>query len=79
MPTCGWCGAALAGGGGEGPVNVQRADRRVFGVPPATGLLVLGTLVAAIGVFLLFTGNAVLGAVVLLVGLLMLAGFPAVA
>ena len=60
-------------------MSVQQADRRVFGVPPATGLLVLGTLVAAIGVFLLFTGNVVLGVVVLLVGLLLLAGFPAVA
>ena len=62
-----------------GPVAVQQADRRFFGVPPATGLLVLGTLAAAIGVFLLFTGNVVLGVVVLLVGLLLLAGFPAVA
>jgi len=79
MPTCGWCGAALASAGGAEPVNVQQADRRVFGVPPATGLLVLGTLVAAIGVFLLFTGNVVLGVVFLLVGVLLLAGFPAVA
>lgn len=79
MPTCGWCGAALGGASEAGPVNVQQADRRVFGIPPATGLLVVGTLVVALGVFLLFTGNVVFGVLAVLGGLALLAGFPAVA
>ena len=77
MPTCGWCGASLTGG--REPVAVQQADRRVFGIPPATGLLVLGTLVAALGVFLLFTGSVVAGVLALIGGGILLAGFPSVA
>lgn len=79
MPTCGWCGAALVGASEAGPVSVQEAERRVFGVPPATALLVLGTLVVALAVFLLFTGRVAAGVVALLIGLLLLAGFPSVA
>lgn len=77
MPTCGWCGASLTGE--RETVTVQQADRRVFGVPPATGLLVLGTLAAALGIFLLFTGNVVPGVLALVGGLILLAGFPSVA
>lgn len=79
MPTCGWCGAALAGEPEPEPVAVQQADRRVFGVPPATGLLVLGTLVVGLGIVLVFTGNAALGLVALAAGLLVFAGFPSLA
>ena len=79
MPTCGWCGAALAGGPEPETVTVQQADRRVFGVPPATGLLVLGTLFVALGVILLFTGNTALGLFALAAGLLAFAGFPSLA
>jgi hypothetical protein len=78
MPTCGWCGAALAGPE-HGTVGVQQADRRVFGVPPATGLLVLGTILVALGVFLVFTGRAAVGLLALAVGLLVFAGFPSLA
>jgi hypothetical protein len=79
MPTCGWCGAALAGGAASGPVGVQRADRRVFGVPPATGLLVVGALLLVLGVVLLFTGSIALGLFALAAGLLVLAAFPSLA
>lgn len=77
MPTCGWCGVSLTGE--RETVAVQQADRRVFGIPPATGLLVLGTLVAALGVFLLLRGSIVAGVLALIGGVLMLAGFPSVA
>ena len=80
MPTCGWCGAALDGGGQEHPtVGIHEPDRRVFGVPPATGLLVLGGPVIGLAVVLLLTGTTVFGALLLVVGLVILAGFPAVA
>ena len=79
MPTCGWCGAALAGGPTPETVGVQRAERRVFGVPPATGLLVVGALLLALGVLLLFTDNTAFGLLALAAGLLVLAAFPSLA
>ncbi len=78
MPTCGWCGASLEGAE-LGTVSVHEPDRRVFGVPPATGLLVLGGLVIGLAVVLLLTGTTVFGALLLVVGLVILAGFPGVA
>lgn len=79
MPTCGWCGAALAGEPEPETVTVQEADRRVFGVPPATGLLVVTAFLIALGVTLVFTGNAALGLFALAAGLLVFAGFPSLA
>ena len=79
MPTCGWCGAALADGPAHETVGVQRADRRVFGVPPATGLLVLGALLLVLGLVLLLTGSTAGGLFALAAGLLVLAGFPSLA
>ena len=79
MPTCGWCGASLAGAAGATTVGVHEPDRRVFGIPPATGLLVLGVVVAAVAFYLLLTGRIVVGAIALIVGFVVLAGFPGVA
>jgi hypothetical protein len=83
MPTCGWCGAALGEAASEpakvGTVGVHEPERRVFGVPPATGLLLLGIAVAALAFFLLFTGSVLVGALLLVLGLTILAGFPGVA
>lgn len=79
MPTCGWCGAKLAGGAEPETVTVQQADRRVFGVPPATGILVVGTLLIVLGVVLVFTGNAAFGLFAMAAGLLVFAGFPSLA
>ena len=79
MPTCGWCGAALGGGEQRPTVGVHEADRRVFGVPPATGLLVLGAGLAVLAFFLLVTGSLVIGVLLLLAGLALLAAFPGVA
>jgi len=79
MPTCGWCGASLTGAGGETTVGVHEPERRVFGIPPATGLLVLGVLIAAVAFYLLLTGRIVVGAIALIVGFAVLAGFPGVA
>jgi hypothetical protein len=79
MPTCGWCGASLTGAAGATTVGVHEAERRVFGIPPATGLLVLGVVIAAAALYLLLTGRMVVGAIALLLGLAILAGFPGVA
>jgi len=79
MPTCGWCGAALAGGAASETVGVQRSDRRVFGVPPATGLLVVGALLLALGIVLILTDSTAFGLFALAAGLLVLAGFPSLA
>ena len=79
MPTCGWCGAALADGPAPETVGVQRAERRVFGVPPATGLLVVGALLLALGIVLVLTGSTAFGLFALAAGLLVLAGFPSLA
>jgi hypothetical protein len=76
MPFCGWCGAAL-----DAPretVNVH-ADRRVFGVPPATALLVLGGLLLGFSVVLLVSGRVLVGAVLLVASLFLLSGFPSIA
>ena len=78
MPTCGWCGASLAGEEREA-VGVHEPERRVFGIPPATGLLVVGVGLTALAFYLLLSGTVVVGAVVLVLGLLVLAGFPGVA
>jgi hypothetical protein len=78
MPTCGWCGAALAEREPE-TVNVQQPDRRVFGVPPATGLLAIGALLLALGILFVLTGHTVLGLFSLAAGLFVLAGFPSLA
>jgi hypothetical protein len=79
MPTCGWCGAALTAGDGDATVGAHQPERRVFGIPPATGLLVLGVAVSAVAFYLLLTGRVVVGAIALIVGLFVLAGFPGVA
>ena len=79
MPTCGWCGAALAAADGGATVGVHEPERRVFGIPPATGLLVVGVAICAVAFYLLLTGRVVVGAVALIVGLFVLAGFPGVA
>jgi hypothetical protein len=79
MPTCGWCGAALTAADGEATVGVHEPERRVFGIPPATGLLVLGVAISAVAFYLLLTGRVVVGAIALIVGLFVLAGFPGVA
>jgi hypothetical protein len=79
MPTCGWCGAALAGGPPAETVAVQRPERRVFGVPPATGLLVVGACLLVLGIVLVLTGSTALGLFALAAGLLVLAGFPSLA
>jgi hypothetical protein len=79
MPTCGWCGAALGARGGDATVGVHEPERRVFGIPPATGLLVLGVAISAVAFYLLLTGRVVVGAIALIVGLFVLAGFPGVA
>jgi hypothetical protein len=76
MPFCGWCGAAFDEN--RETVNVH-ADRRVFGVPPATGLLVLGGLLLGISLVLLVTGRVLLGAVLLVASLFLLSGFPSIA
>ena len=76
MPVCGWCGAAL--GPDRETVNVH-SDRRVFGVPPATGLLVLGGLLLGFSLVLLVTGRIVVGALLLIAALFLLSGFPRVA
>lgn len=78
MPTCGWCGASLTEAKSE-TVAVHEPERRVFGIPPATGLLVLGVGVTALAFYLLLTGSVVAGAVALVAGLALLAGFPGVA
>jgi hypothetical protein len=78
MPTCGWCGASLTGEGAT-TVGVHEPERRVFGIPPATGLLVLGVLIAAVAFYLLLTGRIVVGAIALIVGFAILAVFPGVA
>ena len=79
MPTCGWCGAALTARGDDATVGVHEPERRVFGIPPATGLLVLGVAISALAFYLLLTGRVVVGAIALIVGLFVLAGFPGVA
>ena len=76
MQYCGWCGAAIAGPGET--VNVH-ADRRLFGVPPATLLLSLGLLFVALAVILLVAGRVLAGAVLLVAGLFLLSGFPQIA
>ncbi len=76
MQYCGWCGAAIAGR--QETVNVH-ADRRLFGVPPATLLLALGPLLVALAIVLLVTGRLVAGVVLLVVGLFLLSGFPQLA
>jgi hypothetical protein len=76
MPFCGWCGAALDGA--REIVNVH-ADRRVFGVPPATGLLVLGGLLLGFSLVLLVTGRVLVGVVLLVAALFLLGGFPSIA
>jgi hypothetical protein len=79
MPTCGWCGAALAGEREPETVNVQQPDRRIFGVPPATGLLAIGALLLALGILFVLTDHIVLGLFSLAAGLFVLAGFPSLA
>jgi hypothetical protein len=79
MPTCGWCGASLTSAESREPVGVHEPERRVFGIPPATGVLVLGVAVTALAFALLLTGSVVAGAILLVVGLAILAGFPGVA
>lgn len=79
MPTCGWCGASLDGAEARETVSVHEPERHVFGVPPATGLLVLGTLILALAVYLLLTGTTLIGALLLVAGLFVLSGFPAIA
>ena len=76
MQYCGWCGAAIAER--RETVNVH-ADRRLFGVPPATLLLALGLLLVAFAIVLLVTGRLPAGAVLLVAGLFLLSGFPQIA
>lgn len=78
MPTCGWCGASLTEQKAE-TVAVHEPPRRVFGIPPASGLLALGVGVVALAFYLLLSGTVVVGAIALVVGLAILAGFPGVA
>ena len=76
MQFCGWCGAEIEGRGET--VNVH-SDRSVFGVPPATGLLVLGGLLLGLAIVLIVTGHVIAGAVLLVAGLLFLSAFPQIA
>ena len=76
MQYCGWCGAAISAR--RETVN-KHADRRIFGVPPATLLLALGLLFVAIAVVLLVTGRVLAGALLLVAGLFLLSGFPGIA
>jgi hypothetical protein len=73
---CGACGAAV--GDERETVNVH-SDRRVFGVPPATGLLLLGGLLLGLSLVLLVTGHVLLGVLLLVAALFLLSGFPQVA
>ncbi len=72
MLFCGWCGAAL-----DPPdaVNVH-AERRVFGVPPATALLAVGAVLVGLAIWLLLSGPVIAGAILLFGGLLLLRSFP---
>jgi hypothetical protein len=76
MRYCGWCGAAIAGP--RETVNVH-TDRRLFGVPPATALLMVGALLVVLAFFFLITGDVLAGVVLLVVGLFVLSGFPELA
>jgi hypothetical protein len=76
QPFCGWCGVALDEE--VETVNVH-ADRHVFGVPPATGLLVLAGLLLGLSLVLLVSDRALVGAPLLVVSLFLLTGFPRVA
>src|SRR5687768_7049695 len=76
MQFCGWCGAAVSGR--HETVNVH-ADRRIFGVPPATLLLGLGLLFVVLALALLFIGRVLAGVVLLAAGLFLLSGFPQIA
>jgi len=73
---CGWCGAAIAGR--QETVNVH-ADRKLFGVPPATALLGLGLLLVVLAIVLLVTDRVLAGAVLLVAGFFLLSGFPQIA
>ena len=79
MPSCGWCGARLTGAEPSETINVHEIERRLFGVPPATGLLVGGSTAIALAIYLLLAGRPLVGVVVLLAGLLLLAIFPGIA
>ena len=59
-------------------MNVH-SDRRLFGVPPATGLLLLGGLLLGVALVLLVTGHVLLGALLLVAALFLLSGFPQIA
>ena len=77
MPTCGWCGASL-----DVPAATPDGDEtqaRVFGAPSAAPLLVAGAAALAFAIFLLVTGSALLGAVLLIVGIVLVADVPGLA
>lgn len=76
MQYCGWCGSEIPLR--RQTVNVH-ADRRVFGVPPATGLLVLGGLLVGFAIVLLLSGPVLVGVLLLVTGLFLLRGFPQIA
>ncbi|HXH87758.1 MAG TPA: zinc ribbon domain-containing protein [Gaiellaceae bacterium] len=76
MQFCGWCGSEIPLQ--RQTVNVH-SDRHVFGVPPATGLLVLGGLLLGFSVALLATGHWIVGVVLLVAALFLLSGFPQIA
>jgi hypothetical protein len=60
---------------GPVPVEAQVAERRVFGVPPATMLLILGVILVGIAIVLFATGNWPWGLILLGLGLFVLTGF----
>ena len=76
MQVCGWCGAQIEGA--RETTNVH-SDRRVFGVPPATGLLLLGGLLLGLAIALLVGGHVLVGALLLVAALVLLSGFPQIA
>lgn len=76
MQYCGRCGAEIESR--RETVNVH-AKRQLFGVPPATGLLVLGGALIVLALVLLLTGNVIVGVVLLVLGLFLLRGFPEIA
>jgi zinc-ribbon domain len=76
MQYCGWCGAAIESR--RETVNVH-SDRRIFGIPPATGLLALGAALVVLALVLLVSGSLIVGVLLLFGGLFLLRGFPEVA
>jgi hypothetical protein len=60
---------------GEVPVEPQVAERRFFGVPPSTILLVLGLGALALAIFLFATGSWAWGLIFLGISLFLVTGF----